>query len=243
MIKFIIVDDDEEFQNNLKNIILKTAIKNNQLIEINCFKKYNSSLQKIMDDNSQRKIFILDIDLKSKLTGINIALKIRENDWDSEIIFLTCYENLFEKVYRNIYKVFDFIEKHKNMEKRLIKDINTILKKKYDVKMYKYSNRAIDLQIYLKDILYIFRDTTERKLVMVTTNNKFLINKSISSILKDLDKRFVKTHRSCIANIEHVNLFKWNEGSFILDNKKKVYLLSKKYKEEILKVKNSYNKD
>ena len=243
MIRFIIVDDNEEFQSNLKNIILKTAIKNNQVIEISCFKKYSSSLQKIIDDNSQRKIFIMDIDLKSKLRGINIALKIREKDWDSEIIFLTSYEKMFEKVYRNIYKVFDFIEKYKNMEKRLIKDINAILKQKYDVKMYKFSNRAIDLQIYLKDILYIFRDTSERKLVMVTTNNKFLINKSISSILKDLDKRFVKTHRSCIANIEHINLFKWNKGSFILDNKEEVFLLSKKYKEDIIKIKNNYNKD
>ena len=233
MIKFIIVDDEKDDQEKFKNIICKVAF--NEPIEIKCFKGYNKELQKIIDDKSQRKIFLLDIKLKSSISGINIAIKIRENDWDSEIIFLTNHDNLFEKVYRNIYKVFDFIEKFDNMEKRLLKDLRDILNQEYDTKMFKYSTRQVDLQLYLKEILYIYRDTFERKLVIVTKNNKFLVNKTITDIIEELDPRFAIVHRSCIVNKKHVCLFKWNEGSFILDNNEEVFLLSKRYKKKIKK--------
>ena len=234
MIKFIIVDDQINYFNQIKKII-RTSNFHNKNIELKYFKKYSRSLQQEIDDTSERKIYILDIKLADSISGINIALKIRKDDWDSEIIFLTSHHNYFEKVYRNIYKVFDFIEKDNHMSERLTKDITDIINQKYDVKMFKYSNRQIDLQVYLKDILYIYRDTIERKLVIVTTHSNFLVNKNISDIIQNLDERFIQTHRSCIANKEHITLFKWKDGCFTLDNKKDIFLLSKKYKEQIEK--------
>jgi oligoendopeptidase F len=76
----------------------------------------------------------LDIELNSNLSGINIANKIREDDWESEIIFLTNHDNMFEQVYRSIYKVFNFIEKYHNFEERLSKDLAKIVNKNYDNK-------------------------------------------------------------------------------------------------------------
>ena len=237
LIKFIIVEDSEKDQKNLKKIIRKITFNSEKSIEIKCFYKYSKDLQKLINDKSERKIYLLDIDLNSEITGINIALKIRENDWDSEIIFLTNHDQYFEKVYRSIYKVFDFIEKFDNMSNRLTNDIINILNKEYDTKMFKYSNRQIDLQIYLKDILYIYRDTSERKLVIVTTSNRFMVNKNINEIINELDSRFKIVHRSCIVNQSRVILYKWNEGSFVLDNNEEVFLLSKKYKYLIRKEK------
>lgn len=233
VIKFVIVDDKEEMQDQLKSIIRKSIFATDHSVEIKCFKKYNANLEKIIKDKSQRTIYLLDIDLDCETTGIDIALKIRQYDWDSEIIFLTCHDKYFEKVYRSIYKVFDFIEKFDNMTSRLTKDIQEILKQDYDTKMFRYSNRQIDLQLYLKDIMYIYRDTHERKLVIVTTNNQFMINKNIIDIIDELDNRFKQVHRSCIVNTNRVNLYKWNNGSFILDNKEEVFMLSKNFKDQI----------
>ena len=77
------------------------------------FSKYTKILQNIIKDNSIHKIFIMDIELENNTSGIQIAKYIRENDWDSEIIFTTSHDKMFETVYRNIYQVFDFIEKYK----------------------------------------------------------------------------------------------------------------------------------
>ncbi len=230
MIRFIVVDDDVKMQHEIKKIINTITFSNKNSIVIKNYKGDCSKLENDIADKSQRTIYLLDIDLNSEITGISIAQMIRKHDWDSEIIFLTNHDQYFEKVYRSIFKIFDFIEKFDHMNIRLTNDIETILKQDYDTKMFKYSNRHIDMQIYLKDILYISRDTSTRKVMIVTTKNKFLINKSIASIKQQLDQRFILVHRSCIVNKNHVNVFKWNEGSFILDNNEEVFLLSKKYK-------------
>ena len=231
--KFIIVEDDENYQVVYKKIIRKCV---NQPFKIESFKNYNSLLQKEIDDTSERKVYLLDIKLEKIISGIDIALKIRQHDWDSEIIFLTGHKSYFETVYKNIYKVFGFIEKTSDMNTQLSKIIKDIMNKKYDVKMFKYHNSQIDLQIYLKDILYIYRDTYERKLVIVTTHSKFLINKNIADILSNLDSRFIQTHRSCIVNNDHVCVYNWNRGSFILDNKQEIFLLSKHYKKVVSEI-------
>jgi len=241
VIRFIIVDDEEKWQKKIKDIILSCSFATDNSIVIKTFNGYNSKLEQEISDKSQRTIYLLDIDLKGNTTGISIALKIRENDWDSEIIFLTNHDQYFEKVYRSIYKVFDFIEKFDHVKVRLKKDIKNILSQKYDIKMFRYSNRQIDMQIYLKDILYIYRDTSERKLHIVTTNNEFLLNLTIKKALIQLDERFILVHRSCIVNNDHVNVFNWNKGSFILDNHKEIYLLSKKYKDKIKKIKDIFS--
>ncbi len=234
MVKIIVVDDEQKEQERIKSVIDPLHFKYEDTIKTMFFKKLEKKLLEEINDLSERKIYILDICLNGKLTGINIALKIRETDWDSEIIFLTNHSNYEQKVYNNVLKTFKFIQKFDNMEERLSQCLNKILKQKYDNKTFNYRNNQIDLRIYLKDILYIYRDKDERKLVIKTTHNSFMINKSLESILPELDKRFKQVHRSCIANIERVSKYDWKNGKFTLDNNEEVEFLSKKYKDEIL---------
>ena len=175
-----------------------------------------------------------DIELENNTSGIQIAKYIRENDWDSEIIFTTSHDKMFETVYRNIYQVFDFIEKYHDMSKRLEEDINIILRKNFDNKMLTYSNRLFDLKVYYRSILYIYREKDERKLVIVTDTNIFKIGLTIPEMLELLDERFKQCHRSCIVNVDRVQKFNWNNNSFLLDNKEEIPMLSKKFKKEVL---------
>mgnify|MGYP001457050814 CR=1 FL=1 len=99
--------------------------------------------------------------------------------------------------------------------------------------MFKYNSNKISLQIYFKDITYITRDTIERKLIIYTTNNKFVISLSLHECLKKLDSRFVVVHRACIVNKRRVVEYNWKDKYFILDTNEKVNMLSKKYKEGI----------
>lgn len=233
MIKIIIVDDDQKQCVLVKQIIKPLLFKYDETFRIISFSSFNSELQNLISDNSERKVFLLDIDLGKKITGINIAQIIRKKDWDSEIIFFTNHDHYFNKVYRSVFKVFDFIEKFDHMEDRLIIDLEKIFSHKHDNGMYKYKNNQINLTIYLKDILYIYRETDERKLIIKTTNNKFKISKTFDEILSELDLRFKKVHRGCIVNTSRVSRYDWNNGDFILDTSEKVHLLSKKYKQEV----------
>ncbi|MDD2505235.1 MAG: LytTR family transcriptional regulator DNA-binding domain-containing protein [Bacilli bacterium] len=233
MIKFIIVEDTIEFQNIITNVIDKTMFRTQGEYYIEKHNRYNSKLNKTIKDYSIQKVYILDIDLGPNASGLDIAKEIRKEDWDSEIIFITSHDKMFETVFRNIFKVFDFIEKFISLESRLEKNILKIISQKGDYGKFCYTNNKIDVKIYYKDITHIYRDTAERKIVINTTNNKFLLNKPISEVLTELDERFVQVHRACIVNKERVNLYNWSKGFFILDNGKQVDLCSKTFKDNI----------
>jgi len=233
MIKFVVVEDNPDFQKRIINVIDKLVFKTNFEYEIEKHDKYNEKLSLTIEDCSVRKIYVLDIELRGSESGLDIAQEIRKADWDSEIIFVTNHDKMFETTYRTIYKIFDFIEKFHDLEKRLEKDLNLILSQKSDYTKYSFENNKIKMEVYLKDITYIYRDTHERKLVIHTTNNRFFVNKTLLEILDELDQRFKQVHRACVVNTDRVQLYDWCEGYFILDNKEKVELCSKNYKENL----------
>jgi len=230
MLKIIIVDDEEKWISEYERIVNELLFKSDQDYEIFKFKKYNQELHKLIIDNSEPKIYLMDLELDPKHTGMDILKEIREEDWDSEIIVLTNHDRMFETVHKEIYKTFDFIEKFDNFEKRLKRDLKKIINKKNDNKKFIYNTRKISLQIYLKDIIYIYRDTVDRKLVIKCTNNEFIVALNINEILGKLDNRFAQCHRSCIINTERIPEKNFVEGYFITDTNERVDMLSKKYR-------------
>ena len=158
---------------------------------------------------------------------------IRETDWDSEIIFITNHDKMFETAHRNVFEVFDFIEKYHELEKRLTNDIKIILTKNIDKKIFSYKGRNMDLQLYLHSIRYIYRDKEDRKVVIVTDSSSFYINLGVKEILSMLDERFKMVHRSCIVNTDFVESYDWNNSVVILKDGTKVNYLSKKYKKDV----------
>lgn len=230
MIKIVIVEDEDKWIELYENIVNDLLFESNKEYKIFSFKKYNSDLKALIKDNSEPKIYLMDLELDIKHTGMDILREIRENDWDSEIIVLTNHDRMFETVHKEIYKTFDFIEKFDNFEKRLKRDLKKIINKKNDTDKFMYETRKISLQIYLKDILYIYRDTIDRKLIIKTTNNEFIVSMTFNDILKLLDHRFKQCHRSCVINEDRVTEKNFVEGYFITDTGERVDLLSKKYR-------------
>ena len=230
VIKFIVVDDDREEIKHIEGL-LNEVVKDEK--EILKFSKYSDDLKNEIKILDEHKIYVLDIELNDKISGINIAKFIRDVDWESEIIFITNHDKMFESVHRNVYAVFDFIEKFYDFDKRFKKDIKYIIKRNFDNKMFVYKANNIELSLYYKSILYIYRETEDRKLVIVTDTNKYMISTNIKDILKFLDYRFKQCHRSCIVNKLRVQEKNYKEGYFVLDNAEKVYMLSKKYKKDL----------
>lgn len=234
MLQFILVDDEKIMRDKERQLLNEVLFSANVEYDILEYSHLTDELKMVIN-NSNPKVYIMDIDLKSKVSGLDIGKYIRNYDWDSEIIYITSHDKMFEKVFRNIYKVFDFIEKFDNLPDRLTEDLELILNKDYDNAMFTFKNNQVNLKLFLKDILYISRDTVERKLIIKTTHNAFKINKTLEEMLTELDERFEQVHRSCIVNTARVSKYNWSTGDFILDTSEKVPLLSKKYKEKVVK--------
>lgn len=192
MLQFILVDDEKIMRDKERQLLNEVLFSANVEYDILEYSHLTDELKMVIN-NSNPKVYIMDIDLKSKVSGLDIGKYIRNYDWDSEIIYITSHDKMFEKVFRNIYKVFDFIEKFDSMEERFKNDINQILLRKWDKKKFVYSNNRISFEIYLDDILYLYRDTVERKVAIKTVKgNIFYVNKNINQIIEDLDKDFFK---------------------------------------------------
>ena len=230
MVRVVVVDDDKEELEHIKDL-LDEVVKEEK--EVVTFTRLTDRLKKEIQNTDLRKIYVLDIEIGHKVSGISIAKLIRDVDWESEIIFITNHDKMFESVHRTVYEVFDFIEKFHEFDKRFKKDIQTILKRNFDNKMFVYKTNNIELNLYYKSILYIYRDTAERKLVIVTDSNKYMIGLSIKEIIPYLDYRFVKCYKSCIVNTARVQEKNYKDGYFTLDNVEKVYMLSKKCKKDL----------
>jgi two-component system response regulator AgrA len=230
VVRVVVVDDDKEELEHIKDL-LDEVVKEEK--EVVTFTRLTDRLKKEIQNTDLRKIYVLDIEIGHKVSGISIAKLIRDVDWESEIIFITNHDKMFESVHRTVYEVFDFIEKFHEFDKRFKKDIQTILKRNFDNKMFVYKTNNIELNLYYKSILYIYRDTAERKLVIVTDSNKYMIGLSIKEIIPYLDYRFVKCYKSCIVNTARVQEKNYKDGYFTLDNGEKVYMLSKKCKKDL----------
>lgn len=233
MIRFVIVEDDQNYTKRIKDIINNEKYKTYLEVKTYAFKGYSEELLNIINNHDIRTVYILDIELENSKSGIEIASLIRENDWDSEIIFITNHEKMFETAHRNVYNVFDFIEKYHDLEQRLTEDIKLILSKQNDKKMFSYKGRNVDLHLYLQSIKYIYRDKEDRKVIIVTESSKYAVSLGVKEILELLDNRFKMVHRSCIVNTDLVSLYDWNNSKIIMKDGSEVEYLSKKFKKEL----------
>ncbi len=227
MIHFVVCDDESFFRQRIIKSIKKIKTKRNIECEIKEFNGYNVDFEKFIRSDVSSKIYILDIEMKTGASGIDIARKIRKSDWDSIIIFVTSHSELGYDALKANIMLLDFISKfddcEENLEKVLLKAIQKINQKK----VFSYDSAGISHRIYLDDILYVSRDSVDRKCVIKTTYNEISVNKSLTEMIEELDDRFFCSHRSCLVNTEKITSVNWKEGIITFDTGESTYLLAR----------------
>ena len=69
---FIVVEDDKKTQETIKDVLRRVIISKDNTINIKYFTKYTSELKTIIDDNSTRKVYIMDIELEKKIGKVKL---------------------------------------------------------------------------------------------------------------------------------------------------------------------------
>ena len=225
MIKIVLIDNDERNYLTLKKIIGKLDFLYSKNLVIKWFQSYTSELAATINENEVKKIYL--INNTYELNQKNLANQVRTKDHHSELILLG-------KTYKKwINNIFDFIPNIYQYPKKIWTDLKQILDSYYIGNFFFYTNSKMSLHIYYDSILYIYRDTIERKVVIVTDNNEYILNISLNEAKQLLDGRFKQAHRACFLNICRVQEYNWANSYFVLDNGNKISLLSKKYRFDI----------
>lgn len=234
MINFIVCDDNIEILENLKLIITKLMIKTDHDYQTHIFDKYNDNFVKLINKKIGKKIYILDIEVGKK-SGLDIARKIREKDWESIIIILTVHHELLYDAFKNRLLLLDFISKFDNYEDKLIESLNLSLNILNDTKQLTFKSKRISYRVDLNDILYITKTINKHQTIIKTISNEYYTSISLNKIISQLTTDFIQTHRACIINKNNIKKINFKENIITFINNEKISLLSKKYKKEVKK--------
>ena len=240
MIYFIIYEDNKEFRKLYVSEILKIAISKNIAYKIIELDKYDEKNIQSINKIDGYKIFLLDVEVPGK-SGIDIAKLVRNSgDWDSQIIIATTHEKLLLSALSSRLLILDYISKYINCIERVNECINQALDIFNCKKALIFQYNGEVHQIPYKDILFIEKNSDSNNSIINTKTKKIEINKTISDLEEILkDDRFIKTHRSCIVNINNITSFELNTST-VRFNDKETKLVSRENK-KILKEKLTNN--
>ncbi len=233
MVNFVVVDDNCAITSKVENIINKIMVKNEIDYNIEIFNDYNSEFNKLINSKISSRIYILDIETKSA-SGIDIARKIRSKDLDSVIIFITAHEELGNLIIKQSLMILNLICKFDNFDKNLKESILKSLKiigKKKIMRFYDYNSLYT---IAIDDILYITKDTVERKSVIVTDYTTYKVSTSLLDLKKLGYGLLVQSHKSCLVNKSRISKINITKKTITFNNGLIIDLFSDNYKEELM---------
>ena len=201
---FIIYEDEDYFCKLYTSIIHKFMGPSDDNYKIYYFKDYSDKLLSFIKKLSGQNIYILDIEVQGK-SGIDLAREIRsyKRSTDDQIIIVTAHQDLVENAYHRKLLMVDFISKFDELEERLISCFRESYETFTENKFLSYKQDGEIIRIPYKDILFIEKDKLEDCLYIETNDDRYKYKANIATVEKILnnDKRFFKTHRSCIVNL------------------------------------------
>lgn len=230
MLRFIICEDNKDFLNRLSNVINKVMMPYNFEYKINKFTQYNKEVEELISIKNEIKIFVLDIELPD-VSGLEIASLVREDDFESVVIFVTSHLEFKSDIFYSRLLAMDYISKDKLWEDRFFNTVDYAVKSlnKRNVLMFEYNYNTY--RIPFSSILYIEKLSDNKKCVIYTIDGKsYYIVATISGLLKKLGPNFYRSHKSCVINLDNVKKINYLDNTITFSNDSCAYLLSNRNK-------------
>ncbi len=229
MLNFVLCDDNLSITNKLEKILETIFSKNNYDGKV-VFKSDNPDDILNYIDSNDVDVLMLDINLKSNKSGLDLAEEIRKRKKNAYIIFTTGHLEYAMMAYK--YKTFDYLPKPITSDRleitinRLFEDANELSKTyiKIDNK-----NTLIDED----EIEYIKRDGM--KLVFHTSNYDYDTYSSFNKFQEKLPDTYVRCHKSYIANLNQIKKVE-PVSSTITFKDNNTCEIGPKYKKEFMEV-------
>lgn len=206
MINFIIYEDEKKYREKYISVILKLMGNIKVAYKIIEFEKYDKKTWSKINSLTGKKIYILDIEVPGK-SGLDLAHEIRNNgDWKSPMMVVTTHEQYKNAAFTSRILMLDFISKFYECENNLRETLKLSLDILNSHKSLNFQFNGELYQIPYEDILFIEKNVDDLYSTIVTKNERIKIKKMIGTIEEELstEKRFFRTHRSCIINIDNL---------------------------------------
>lgn len=233
MLSFVVCDDNKAILDRLVKMLESLFIKHHFDAEVSFASTDAKSTLQYLENNIVHALF-LDIDLKSKISGLDLAEKIRKTNKQVYIVFTSAHLEYILKAYQ--YKTFDFMPKPITVERledtilRMMDDMNV-----KDIKSHFIRLNNRNTIINEDSINFIKRDGM--KLVFYTDSRIYETYSSFNKISEELPPNFVRCHKSYIANINKILDISPSENTIVFDSEHDLKcFIGPKYKNKIMEV-------
>lgn len=226
MIKFVICEDSNDALEIASKYVVKAMMDYDIEYRIIKFNEYNNKFKKVINDDTDIKIYILDIELPTQ-SGLEIASEIRENDNESIIIFVTAHSECKNDIFYSRLGAVDFISKYNRYEERLAETITYVIDKMYQKRVLSFTYNNVQTKLRYKEINFIEKETSKNKCVIheVSGEQKY-ITTSIVRLKNKLKPMFYQTHKSCLVNLDNVSEIDYSTSTIYFKNGETTNLIS-----------------
>lgn len=227
MIEFIIIDEDKKYLKLNKELIEKVLMNKDYSYKIYEY----SNLNNIEINKDKYKIYI--IDYNNKTLKIMNHIRHELNDWTSMIIITT--SSKIETLYNKRIMPIDVVTKDNNYKYNL-NNCLLIALTNYDNRpnTIKYNYKNTYYNINLNEIIYIEKEKDNKRCTIKTKEEDFPILGNLNTIEKLLDKRFIKSSRSYLINMEQLKSFNTKDNIIVFKDGTEIYEVSRNKKKDII---------
>lgn len=238
MLKIIIIEDNTKHLEMISSYICEYLAKKG--IEGRIILATNSPdevCDYIINGNDHPNVFFIDIDLKAKINGLELAYKIKQLVSKAYIVFITQHIKYLQSAFS--VHAFDFLPKpmKKGLLNKCLTDINNELEEE-SINSHNGENRLIIKSgykdIYIKKSEVLFIEKVGNKALINTTAGQYLCYLSLGDFEKLLisDGTFIRCHKSIIVNKDYIKEIRFNKLEIELITGK-ICSIGRKYRKEI----------
>ncbi len=208
----IAICDDEEVQRQLLTKYFQEWAKEQRLLlDTVSFCDAESFLFQ-WEDDKDFDLLVLDIEM-GELSGMELAIKLREEGEEVPILFITGYESYMAQGYEvaALHYLLKPIQKEK-----LFAVLQRLYKKQRTEEKVLFQTEEGNVSVLPSDIWII--EASGHQCVLTTASNRYVLKHSISDVRRVLEheKAIVMTHRSYLVNLKHVSSIV--KGELVMDN-------------------------
>lgn len=208
MHNFIILDDDTAHNNHTRKrldfIIQKHGLP---VHEVFCTTNPKEVMEYSIKNKARNNVYLLDVNVQSKITGIDVAGMIRRQEPQAYLIFISAHPEFVIPSLKT--KVFDYLIKPVTAEVletcilSVIRDYRMLLRNK-PVQTLNITSGFKVYQIPINEIVYF--EKYGHVLVVHTVTARIEGSESLESIEQKLDKTlFYRNHKSYIVNVSCIS--------------------------------------
>ena len=165
----------------------------------------------VKENEIQKGIYFLDIDLSSNINGIDLAQWIRDNDVTSKIIFVTTHTEMAPLTLKRQVEALGFITKDEQdqMRDEIFENLKlafqrmeqtTLEDENVNVYSFKVGNETLNFQE--KEIILIESSDKAHRVILVSKNGQYEFFNNISKIEEETN--FLKVSRSLLVNPQNI---------------------------------------